>query len=261
MRYYFPYSRPCRTGRPRLIAAKISAIAIFIGLSRENADVTTVFFDMYGTLCDTSSVTRTLREELGVADALVADVDVLWREKQLQYSYQRALMDDYRPFWEITAEALDYALALYDLDPDEATRERILDAYAHLTPYSGAIETLESLSGDDHTVAVLSNGNPEMLAALAENAELAPHLDAIVSADGVETFKPAPIVYEHAAAEFDRSIEDCWLVSSNAWDVAGAGSAGMNTAWVNRSLDPRERIGPESAVEASDLPGVGSKIP
>ncbi|WP_251344054.1 haloacid dehalogenase type II [Haloplanus halophilus] len=213
-------------------------------------------FDMYGTLCDTSSVRTRLGEELGVADRLVAAVDETWRRKQLQYSYQSAQMDDYEPFWSITDHALDYALAQYDLDPDAETRERILGAYDHLEPFPGAVETLDRLSAAGHDVVVLSNGDPEMLERLAENAGLAPHLDGIVSAHGVRTFKPDPAVYEHAAETLDRPLDACRLISSNAWDVAGAGNAGMATAWVNRTRDPPEAIGARPDVEVTTLPAV-----
>jgi 2-haloacid dehalogenase len=217
-----------------------------------------ICFDMYGTLCDTSSVRTRLGEELDVADRLVAAVDETWRRKQLQYSYQSAQMDEYEPFWSLTEHALDYALAQFDLDPDSETRERILAAYDHLEPFSGAAETLDRLSADGHEVVVLSNGNPEMLERLAENAGLWPHLDGVVSAHAVRTFKPDPAVYEHAAEALGRLLDDCRLVSSNAWDVAGAGNAGMATTWVNRTRDPPETIGARPDVEVTTLRAVAA---
>ncbi|MFC5134243.1 MULTISPECIES: haloacid dehalogenase type II [Haloferacaceae] len=216
-----------------------------------------ICFDMYGTLCNTASVTRTLRRELDVADSLVDAVETTWRARQLRYSYQLALMEAYRPFWSVTRDALAFALDRYDLAPDAETRERILGSYERLEPFPGAMDALEALSSTGHTVAVLSNGNPEMLSTLAANAGLSEALDALVSADAAGTYKPAPAVYETAAAELDEPIGDCWLVSGNAWDVAGAGSAGMETVWVNRANDPFERIGtePTATVEAlSDVP-------
>jgi 2-haloacid dehalogenase len=217
-------------------------------------------FDMYGTLCDTSSVRTRLGAELGVAETLVAAVDETWRRKQLQYSYQSAQMDEYRPFWEVTDRALSYALAQFDLDPDEATRERILSAYDDLEPFPGAAETLDRLGAAGHDVVVLSNGNPAMLERLAENAGLADHLDDILSAHAVRTFKPDPAVYEHAADSLDRPLGDCRLVSSNAWDVAGASAAGMATTWVNRDRDPAETIGGRPDTVVRTLPAVADDL-
>lgn len=217
-------------------------------------------FDMYGTLCDTSSVRDRLGDELGVSESLVAAVDETWRRKQLQYSYQSAQMDAYLPFWDLTDRALSYALTQYDLDPDEATRERILGAYDHLDPYPAAAETLDRLSAAGHEVVVLSNGNPEMLDRLAENAGLTGHLDGIVSAHEVRTFKPDPAVYENAADRLDRSLDDCRLVSGNAWDVAGAGTAGMGTVWIDRHRDPPETIGARPDLRVRSLPDVADEL-
>uniref|UniRef100_UPI003561D78E HAD hydrolase-like protein n=1 Tax=Salinigranum sp. TaxID=1966351 RepID=UPI003561D78E len=86
-----------------------------------------------------------------------------------------------------------------------------------------------------------------------------PHLDDVISADEVKTFKPDPAVYENAAARVGSDIEACRLVSANAWDAAGAGNAGMGVAWVNRRRDPPEAIGPtpETVVDSlSRLPDV-----
>jgi len=210
-------------------------------------------FDMYGTLCDTSSVTAALSEQLGVTDRFVGQVDRLWRQKQLVYSFQLNAMDEYVTFRTVTERALDYALAYYDLDPDDSERDVILAAYDELEPYPDAVDVLERLSAAGYTTAVLSNGNPGMLEPLAAHAGFTPHLDAILSADEVASFKPTPAVYENAATRLDTPIERCRLVSSNAWDVAGASNAGMSTGWVNRANEPAERVGGPADREVSSL--------
>lgn len=210
-------------------------------------------YDMYGTLCDTSSVTDRLGEVLDVTADLVAAVDRLWRRKQLQYSYHRGQMEAYVPFRAVTADALDYALAFYEIEVDEDERERILAAYDHLAPLPGAEEALDRFGQTGYTQVILSNGNPEMLETLAESAGLLDRLDGIVSAHEVETFKPGPGVYRNAADRLDRDIGDCRLVSSNAWDIAGASNAGMATAWINRNREPPERLDERADVEVRTL--------
>jgi 2-haloacid dehalogenase len=216
-------------------------------------------FDMYGTLCDTSSMTETLRAELDLPAQVVDDLDALWRQKQLQYSYQLGQMRTYRPFWEATSEALDYSLSFYGRDPDTATRERILDQYNHLDPFPDTLDALATLE-DEYTLAVLSNGNPEMLETLAANTGIDEHVEFIISADEVETFKPAPEVYENAADRLDTPLGDCALVSSNAWDIAGAAQAGMGAFWVNRKNEPMETIGGDPDVVADTLSDLAEKL-
>lgn len=216
-------------------------------------------FDMYGTLCDTSGVTGTLADELNVARRVVDHIDELWRQKQLQYSYQLALMDgSYEPFWDVTDYALDYALAYYDIDVGHIDRDAILESYNHLDPFDDTLEALAQLQDADIDVTVLSNGNSEMLETLAANTGIDEYVDAIISAHEVETFKPNSAVYQNAADRLGHDISDCRLVSSNAWDAAGASWAGMATTWVDRYNEPFERIGGEpdlivdSLVEIAD---------
>ncbi|MEE6211373.1 haloacid dehalogenase type II [Salarchaeum sp. III] len=209
-------------------------------------------FDMYGTLCDTASVTRTLRRELDASATHAANIDATWRRRQLEYAQQRSQMDDYATFREVTADALDYALARHNETPSAETRNRLLDAYDTLDPFPDALDALDALAGR-FDLAVLSNGNPAMLDALAANTGIDSRVSRILSADAVSTFKPTPAVYEHAADELDRDLDDCWLVSSNAWDIAGASHAGMNAAWVNRDNDPAERVGGDATLELPSL--------
>ena len=214
-------------------------------------------FDMYGTLCDTRAVESTLADRVDRPRPVVADIAALWRRKQLEYSYQVSMMAEaYESFWELTAHALDYALDFYGVDTRALDRDAVLAAYETLDAFPDAEPTLERIVDDpdlDLAVAILSNGSPDMLDTLADNTGLAPYFDVVFSADEVRTFKPSPAVYEHAADRLDRSIETCWLVSSNAWDVAGATAAGMGAAWVNRDGEPPERVGGEPTVELETL--------
>lgn len=217
-------------------------------------------FDMYGTLCDTSSVTAALGDRLEVTDRFVSLVDRLWRRKQLEYSFQLNAMGEYITFREVTARALDYTLAFYDIDAGESDRDAILASYDELEPYPDAVASLERLSDAGFTTAILSNGDPGMLEPLAAHAGFTPHLDAVVSADEVSTFKPTPAVYENAAARLGVELGSCWLVSANAWDVAGASNAGMLTAWVDRSREPPERVGGDATRSVESLASLAETI-
>lgn len=217
-------------------------------------------FDMYGTLCDTSSVTATLSRALDVTDRFVADIDLMWRQKQLQYSFQLNAMDEYVPFSEVTERALEYTLEFYDLDPDDGTRQTILESYDELAPYPDAVDALEQLDDAGFTTTILSNGNPEMLEPLAEHAGFTPYLDDIISADEVSAFKPTPAVYENAADRVGHPLDQCRLVSSNAWDVAGASNAGMMTGWINRAREPPERVGGAATTVCDTLSELASTL-
>ena len=219
----------------------------------------TLFFDVYGTLCDTQTITAALKERVDAPDPLVAEMARQWREDQQSYMFRTALMDAYRPLSEVTRNALTRTLDYYGHDPDAVDTEAIMDAYEHLDPFEDTLSTLSSLEDAGVELAAFSNGSPEMLERLAANTGIEAHLDAVVSADGAETYKPDPAAYEYAASRFDRDLDECWLVSSNTWDVVGASTAGMGAAWVDRHNEPYDPLAggePTVAVDSlSDLPG------
>lgn len=210
-------------------------------------------FDAFGTLFDTASVRDRLRERLDGPAGLVDAVVDLWREKQLTYSYQLALMDAYRPFGSVTDNALDYALDYYGFDPRAIDVDAALASYEALAAHPDVEPALDRLAEEDYRLAILSNGDPGMLEAAVEHAGLDGRFEAIISADEVGTYKPAPAVYERAAERLDEPLADCWLVSANAWDAAGAAQAGLGVAWVNRASDPPERIGGEPDLTVGSL--------
>jgi 2-haloacid dehalogenase len=203
--------------------------------------ITALAFDAYGTLFDVFSVTA-LCEALfpGSGSALAQ----LWRAKQLQYSLLRSLMGRHEDFWRLTADALVYAsnsLAL-ELTPDRL--RRLMDAYLTLTAFPDVRPGLEALRASGVRLAILSNGAPKMLRAAAESARIAPLLDAIISVEEAGIFKPSARVYNLVRERFPAGRGSVGFVSSNSWDIAGAGSAGLTTFWIQRSaVEPPEELG------------------
>ena len=93
-----------------------------------------------------------------------------------------------------------------------------------------------------------------------DNSGLGDFFGERISADEVRVFKPSPVVYRHAAGRLSRPVEQLRLVTSNAFDSAGAAAAGMRTAWVNRSAAPFDTIGaqPDLTVAGPRPPARGA---
>lgn len=211
-------------------------------------------FDMYGTLCDTQTVTAALGERLDAPEGLVSEVAKLWRRRQQEYFFRAEAMDAYRPLSALTADSLAYALDYYGRELSESEAEAVLDAYERLDPYEDALDALDDLAEVGVELAVFSNGSPDMLESLAENVGIADRVGAIVSADEAGTYKPAPGAYEHAADRLGRDLGECWLVSSNVWDLVGARTAGMGAARIDRSNEPYdEGFGADPTVAVDSL--------
>ena len=165
----------------------------------------------------------------------------LWRTKQLQYTWLRGLAGRYADFWQVTGDALDFALATFQIE-DRGPRSRLMDLYMILEPYPEVHGTLSRLRQSGIKLAILSNGTPAMLAAAATNANIANLLDAILSVEEVKVYKPHPSVYELACTRLASSPEEICFLSSNGWDAYSAKAFGFRVLWCNRFGQAPERI-------------------
>ena len=189
-------------------------------------------FDIYGTLVDPLDMDEHLREMVGER---AERFSALWREKQVEYTWRRGLMREYADFGVCTRQALDFAALSFGLELTDAQRERLLEEYQNLRPFSDVLPGLERLQSGGHTLVAFSNGVERTARVLLERGGVLDHLEAVVSVDDAGTFKPDPEVYRYLARRLDRPVGETWLVSSNAWDVIGAKSAGLRAAWVRRN--------------------------
>jgi 2-haloacid dehalogenase len=206
-------------------------------------------FDAYGTLFDIHAAIGRHRAAVGAdADRL----SELWRSKQLEYSWTATLSGRYADFWTLTEQALDYALARFPA-VDPALAGKLLDAYRELDAFSDARATLAALKARGIRTAILSNGDPVMLAAAVGSAGLSTDIDALISVDAIRRYKPSPEVYALVTDYFAVAPAEVVFVSSNRWDIMGAATFGFRTVWVNRAglPDEYEDAPPERVV--SDL--------
>jgi len=209
-------------------------------------------FDAYGTLFDVHSAVGRLKPQIGEkADTL----SELWRTRQLQYTWLRALMGRHVDFWRITGDALDYALAATGVDPGPI-REPLMQAYLALDAYPEVPDVLRRLRGGGLKTAILSNGEPKMLQSGANSAGIDDLLDAILTVEEVGVFKPHPRVYQVAVDRLGVRPDEIAFQSSNAWDVNGAATFGLRPVWINRAGAPPERLPGDAEHELRDLSGL-----
>ncbi len=206
-------------------------------------------FDAYGTLFDVHSAVGQHRSRLGDdADS----VSALWRSKQLEYTWLRSLMRRHADFWQVTADALDYALDAHDI-ADSALRGDLMQAYMALDCYPEVPGVLRQLKNAGFVIAILSNGSPRMLDAAVSSSGLRSLLDAILSVEEVGVYKPDPRVYQLAVDRLGVAAAEISFQSSNAWDAVAAAAFGFRVGWVNRFGQRRERLPATPDAEISTL--------
>jgi 2-haloacid dehalogenase len=195
-------------------------------------------FDAYGTLFDFASAAKGCRDVLGDdTDRLTA----LWRDKQLQYTWLRAVQGRHAEFWQVTGEALDYTLETLGID-SPGLRDRLMALYLSLDAFPEVPVTLRRLKAAGMRTAILSNGSPRMLDAVVKGAGLDALLDAVLSVETAGIYKPHPKVYQLAVDRLAVPAAAIAFQSSNAWDAYAASAFGMKVVWCNRYGQRRERL-------------------
>jgi 2-haloacid dehalogenase len=202
------------------------------------AGVQACVFDAYGTLFDFASAAR------GCADVLGEGIDrltALWRDKQLQYTWLRAVQGRHADFWQVTGDALDFALATLGIDRP-GLRGRLMDLYLGLDPFPEVPDVLRHLKNAGMRTAILSNGSPTMLDAVVKTSGLGALLDLVLSVEAVGVYKPHPKVYQLAVDRLAVPAAAIAYQSSNAWDAYAASAFGMRVVWCNRYGAQPERL-------------------
>lgn len=195
---------------------------------------TTLAFDVYGTLIDTHGVVARLEELVGER---AREFSSTWRDKQLEYSFRRGLMQNYENFAVCTRDALDYTCNRYAARFTPQEKQALLDIYRELPAFDDVEASLPDLQNRGCRLFAFSNGSAEAVETLLSSAGIRGYFEGVVSCDDIRSFKPNPAVYAYFLRNAEAGGSEAWLISGNPFDVIGAISAGMRGAWVQRSAD------------------------
>jgi 2-haloacid dehalogenase len=212
-------------------------------------------FDAYGTIFDFASAAARCQE---LPEQQRAALTSIWRDKQLQYTWLRTLQGRYVDFWQVTGDALDFALDSLDLQ-NSVLRDRLMDLYRVLAAFPEVPDLLRTLKQSGFKTAILSNGTAAMLDSAVASAGLGALFDAVLSADAVGAFKTHPKVYQYALDQLGVPASAVAFQSCNAWDAHGAADFGMRVVWCNRYGQRRERLpgSPDHEIRTlAELPGL-----
>ena len=194
----------------------------------------TLAFDVYGTLINTDGVMVALRKHIGNK---AAEFSRIWRQKQLEYTFRRGLMQCYEPFDICIKNALDYTNSYFKVTLNQQTKDELINAYSTLPIFDDVESSLSMLKRAGFRIFALSNGSANTVELLLNNANISSYFLDVVSVDELKSYKPNPDVYRHFLTRADALRESAWLVSSNPFDVIGAIAYGMRAAWIKRSTE------------------------
>ncbi|MEQ1650845.1 MAG: haloacid dehalogenase type II [Hyphomicrobiaceae bacterium] len=193
-------------------------------------------FDAYGTLFDVHAAASAHRDEIG---GVWEKLSLTWRQKHLEYTWVHSMTGRVVPFWTLAQRSLDFSIASVGGVP-AGVREKLLGAYRKMAAFPEVSDVLAQLRARGAKVAILSNGDPDMVADAVSAAGLDGAFDAVISVREAGIFKPDMSVYRLVIDKFGCAPGDVSFQSSNRWDVAGAKAFGFKAVWINRSGAPDE---------------------
>ena len=191
-------------------------------------------FDVYGTLVDVHGIEKTVEPFLSAQSSVFI---ARWREKTLDYAFRRGLMQHYVDFSECGRQALDFVDAEMRTRLMPEQKKALLESQEQLPAFPDATRALARLRENQQLLVAFSNGTTKAVNQILTAAQLAGYFSQIISVDDLRTFKPSPAVYAYLTRSVAADAKSVWLISSNAWDVIGAKSAGLRAVWVRRNSD------------------------
>ena len=199
-----------------------------------------IIFDAYGTLFDVYSIGVAAEKHFpGKGEAIAA----MWRDKQIEYTRLRSMCSMYKPFWEVTQDALVFTCRKLGIELSFDAQHALMAQYAKLPAFTENEAVLQQLQQQNYKLAILTNANPQMLDLAVKSAGLESYFDHLLSVDSVRKFKTAPEAYQLGIDLFGLPAKHILFVSSNGWDVCGASWFGYTTFWANRAGAPLEELG------------------
>ncbi len=175
-------------------------------------EMSALVFDAYGTIFDVHSVWRLAESHFPGKGAALSTA---WRTKQLEYTWLRTLMGRYEDFSRVTVSSLEWAIEALGIEADDAAKRSLIDEYRRLAVFPEVPQALAQLA-ESKPLAILSNGHPDMLAAVVDHNGLRGRFrGGILSVHPAKRFKPDPAVYRLAEEQLGVTRSLIGFVSSN----------------------------------------------
>jgi 2-haloacid dehalogenase len=203
-------------------------------------EIKAIAFDQYGTIVDmqaglVAAVTPFLRQKgwHGEPNSFVT----WWRRTHFENSMIDALCDrGHTPYREIGHRAVSYVMDRCGIAYTQDDVRRLVAEIETLKPFPDVVAALERLRSKGYKLAILSNGDRDMLNAAA------PHIgfrfDHVISVQEAGYFKPHWKTYAKAAEVIGEDRSSILFVANHAFDCIGAKSYGMRTAFIDRRRRP-----------------------
>ena len=220
----------------------------------------TLLFDSWGTLVDNYSMADVLEPYI-CESHLAQDIAQDWRFQQKWAMFYVTLAERFVPHPGLTEAALHWALDFHHVELPEKAIQDIMSKYDHLRAYPDVPNALKDLKDQGLTLKIVANPTKEMLVGHTKFSGIYDYLDDIISSgEEVQAFKPSPKVFQLGIERADCAKEEILWVTGHFWEIVGADTQGLATAWTNRARHPALRIGVTPTFTQPDLQGLADAL-
>jgi 2-haloacid dehalogenase len=188
-----------------------------------------ILFDVYETILDLSDVQQRVNSFLNSNKGYK-----LWFGLFMQYCFVCNSTNRYQPFADIAKATMTLAANMLGVQLTENKQEEILWLLKHLPLKADVQESLSLLSDEGFELAALTNSPMSTVAERMQPTGLISYFQFVMSAEELKKYKPAVEVFEKAVQKSGFSANQVLMVSSHGWDLIGAHSAGLQTAYVGK---------------------------
>jgi len=161
-----------------------------------------------------------------------SEITALWFETLLHYSLVSTVSEEYYNFDEIGAAALLMLAHKFGIDMDVERARNVLKPMLSAQPYPDVLPSLKKLKESGFRIAALTNSSKKSMETQLKNAGLDIIFDRMMSVEEIGMYKPKRDVYQWASREMGTRCEQSLFVAAHGWDIAGAQSVGMKTAFI-----------------------------
>lgn len=192
-------------------------------------DASIVVFDVNETLSDMSPMAQRF------ADAgAPAHLAKQWFAALLRDGFALAATGDSAVFAEVGVGILAPLLDAAGIAQPQETARHLAGSLADLPLHPDVADAVRSLRAAGHRLVTLTNGSAKVAEKLFTAAGILSEFEQLLSVEDAPSWKPHPSSYAFAVNATAARPEDMVLVAVHPWDIHGAASAGLRTAWVNR---------------------------
>jgi len=194
-----------------------------------------ITFDIYSASLDINGSAIPIVEEIikDLTKEECAEFFKTWRAQQWNYLLlNNSMKDGFYNYRYITERVLEYTEKKFNIELTRDQKDSLMEIWTTFKAWPEAKVVIEEIKRRGYKVAMLSNGDEDMLKPLEESTGI--DFDYVFSGDQAGCYKPNPGIYINVLERLDIDKNELLHVAGSLFDVMGARSAGLNCAWSNR---------------------------